>query len=114
MRASVRRPRRSRTGNWTDDRLSPTGRFQLSQTEDDLFTPYERRRGLPIGDLTNQLFSKFARPASARWPGAEARGDAHAGGGRSRAPRRRISDPAAICLARRRLASGVGPPPQVL
>ena len=37
--------------------------MQLSQTEGDLFTPYERRRGLPIGNLTNQLFSKFARPA---------------------------------------------------
>ena len=24
---------------------------------DDLFTPYERRRGLPIGNLTSQLFS---------------------------------------------------------
>ena len=35
-----------------------------------LFTPYERRRGLPTGNLTNQLFSKFARPASAQRLGA--------------------------------------------
>ena len=42
--------------------------MQLSRTEDDLFTPYERRHGLPIGNLTNQLFFKFGRPA----PGATA------------------------------------------
>ena len=42
--------------------------MQLSQTEGDLFTPHEHRRGLPIGNLTNQFFSRFARPA----PGATA------------------------------------------
>ena len=42
--------------------------MQLSRTEDDLLTPYERRRGLPVGNLANQLFSRFARPA----PGATA------------------------------------------
>ena len=34
--------------------------MQLSRTEGDLFTPYERRRGLPIGNLTSHL--QGARP----------------------------------------------------
>ncbi len=28
-------------------------------TGDDLFTPFERRRGLPIGNLTSQFFANY-------------------------------------------------------
>lgn len=34
-------------------------RFAPDFPGDDLFTPFERRRGLPIGNLTSQLFAKI-------------------------------------------------------
>ena len=46
--------------------------MQLSQTEDDLF---ERRRGLPIGNLTNQLFSQVCAPGATAWRRAQKASD---------------------------------------
>ena len=39
------------------DASNPQEPVHLYYPGDDLFTPYERRRGLPIGDLTSQLFA---------------------------------------------------------
>ena len=46
---------RSPTGSWT----VPTGRnrWTCRSPGDDLLTPLQRRRGLPIGNLTSQLFA---------------------------------------------------------
>ncbi len=39
------------------DASNPQEPVHLYYPGDDLFTPYERRRGLPIGNLTSQLFA---------------------------------------------------------
>ena len=39
------------------DASNPQEPVNLYYPGDDLFTPFERRRGLPIGNLTSQLFA---------------------------------------------------------
>ena len=39
------------------DASNPQEPVHLYYPGDDLFTPFERRRGLPIGNLTSQLFA---------------------------------------------------------
>ena len=43
--------------DWNVDTSNPQEREHLYYPGDDPFTPYERRRGLPIGNLTSQLFA---------------------------------------------------------
>ena len=59
LRARGARPRRSLPADAGRivDGSNPQEPVRRYYPGDDLFTPYERRRGLPIGNLTSQLFS---------------------------------------------------------
>lgn len=61
LKADVRRRIRCERTLWLIDEIidgsNPQEPVHLYYPGDDLFTPFERRRGLPIGNLTSQLFA---------------------------------------------------------
>ena len=61
LKADVRRRIRCARTLWLIDAIidgsNPQEPVHLYYPGDDLFTPFERRRGLPIGNLTSQLFA---------------------------------------------------------
>lgn len=59
LRRRIACPRTLALADLIIDRSNPQEPVHLYYPGDDLFTPYQRRRGLPIGNLSSQLFANL-------------------------------------------------------